>query len=85
MTGFPLPLPRLSAPATRSLASADITDLRQLDGTSEKHVLALHGIGPSQLGAPPPAGTDRRTRAARLGRERVESTRRHTGVALANG
>lgn len=50
MTGSPLPLPRLSAPATRALDSAGITDLRQLDGTPEKEVLALHGVGPSQLG-----------------------------------
>lgn len=32
MTGSPSPLPRLSAPATRALAAAGITDLRQLDG-----------------------------------------------------
>lgn len=44
------PLPRLSAPASRALASAGITTLRQLDGTPEKDVLALHGIGPAQLG-----------------------------------
>ncbi|MVZ90467.1 helix-hairpin-helix domain-containing protein [Microbacter sp. ANSKLAB05] len=50
MTGPPLPLPRLSAPATRALATAGITDLRHLDGTPEKDVLALHGVGPSQLG-----------------------------------
>src|SRR5699024_5151183 len=50
MTGPPLPLPRLSAPATRALATAGITDLRQLDGTPEQDVLALHGVGPSQLG-----------------------------------
>lgn len=50
MTGSPLPLPRLSAPATRALAGAGISDLRQLDGTPEKDVLALHGVGPAQLG-----------------------------------
>ncbi|MBB1057739.1 helix-hairpin-helix domain-containing protein, partial [Dietzia sp. B19] len=44
------PLPRLSAPASRALAAAGITDLRQLDGTPERDVLALHGVGPSQLG-----------------------------------
>ena len=46
----PLPLPRLSAPAARALDAAGITDLRRLDGMREKDVLALHGIGPSQLG-----------------------------------
>ncbi|EFV91688.1 hypothetical protein ES5_09672 [Dietzia cinnamea P4] len=50
MTGSPSPLPRLSAPATRALAAAGITDLRQLDGLPEKEILALHGVGPSQLG-----------------------------------
>ncbi|MDV8002327.1 DUF1801 domain-containing protein [Rhodococcus sp. IEGM 1408] len=45
-----LPLPRLSAPAARALDAAGIADLRQLDGMGEKDVLALHGIGPSQLG-----------------------------------
>ncbi|GAA1703781.1 DUF1801 domain-containing protein [Dietzia cercidiphylli] len=50
MSESPLPLPRLSAPASRALAAAGITDLRQLDGTPERDVLALHGVGPSQLG-----------------------------------
>ncbi|AVZ38577.1 MULTISPECIES: DUF1801 domain-containing protein [unclassified Dietzia] len=50
MSASPLPLPRLSAPASRALRDAGITDLRQLDGTPERDVLALHGIGPSQLG-----------------------------------
>lgn len=50
MDNAPLPLPRLSAPAGRALAAAGITDLRALDGMPEKDVLALHGIGPSQLG-----------------------------------
>lgn len=50
MRDAPLPLPRLSAPASRALAGAGITDLRQLDGMAEKEVLALHGLGPSQLG-----------------------------------
>lgn len=45
-----LPLPRLSAPAERALAGAGITDLTQLDGMAEKDVLALHGLGPAQLG-----------------------------------
>jgi len=45
-----LPLPRLSAPAERALAAAGITDLSQLDGMAEKDVLALHGLGPAQLG-----------------------------------
>lgn len=46
----PLSLPRLSAPAARALAGAGIDDLRQLDGMREKDVLALHGVGPAQLG-----------------------------------
>ncbi|MGF0226569.1 DUF1801 domain-containing protein [Dietzia natronolimnaea] len=50
MSESPLPLPRLSAPASRALDEAGITDLRQLDGTPEKDILALHGVGPSQLG-----------------------------------
>ncbi|MET3861159.1 hypothetical protein ABIE38_002084 [Dietzia sp. 2505] len=50
MSESPLPLPRLSAPASRALDAAGITDLRQLDGTPEQDVLALHGVGPSQLG-----------------------------------
>ncbi|MFN3338302.1 MAG: DUF1801 domain-containing protein [Dietzia sp.] len=50
MSESPLPLPRLSAPAARALDDAGITDLRQLDGMREKDVLALHGVGPSQLG-----------------------------------
>lgn len=50
MSDSPLPLPRLSAPATRALDDAGITDLRQFDGMAEKDVLALHGIGPAQLG-----------------------------------
>lgn len=50
MTGPPLPLPRLSAPAMRALAADGIADLRQLHGTPEKDVLSLHGVGPAQLG-----------------------------------
>ncbi|MGW8591946.1 DUF1801 domain-containing protein [Dietzia sp. NPDC055343] len=50
MSDTPLPLPRLSAPAARALAAAGITDLRQLDGRAEGEVLALHGLGPAQLG-----------------------------------
>lgn len=46
----PLELPKLSAPAKRALDGAGITDLRQLDGRPEKEVLALHGLGPAQLG-----------------------------------
>ena len=45
-----LPLPRLSAPAGRALAEAGITDLRRLVDMREKDVLALHGLGPAQLG-----------------------------------
>ncbi|MFN3600685.1 MAG: DUF1801 domain-containing protein [Dietzia sp.] len=50
MSESPLPLPRLSAPAALALDHAGITHLRQLDGIPEKDVLALHGVGPSQLG-----------------------------------
>ena len=50
MSAAPLPLPRLAAPAARALAGAGITDLRQLSGMAEKDVLAMHGLGPSQLG-----------------------------------
>lgn len=46
----PLPLPPLAAPARRALKAAGITDLRRLDGMAEKDVLALHGLGPAQLG-----------------------------------
>jgi hypothetical protein len=50
MNDSPLPLPPLSAPATRAMEGAGISDLRQLDGMAEKDVLALHGLGPAQLG-----------------------------------
>ena len=50
MNDAPVPLPRLSAPATRALDAAGITDLRQLDGRPERELLALHGLGPAQLG-----------------------------------
>lgn len=42
------PCPACPAPAAQALAAAGITDLRQLDGRAE--VLALHGLGPAQLG-----------------------------------
>ena len=50
MSDAPLPLPPLSAPASRTLAEAGISTLNQLDGMAEKDVLALHGLGPAQLG-----------------------------------
>lgn len=43
-------LPKISAPATRALASAGITSLRDLVGRSRADVAALHGMGPKALG-----------------------------------
>lgn len=44
--GFP---EKLSVPVKRALAVAEITSLEILAGYSEKEILALHGIGPSDL------------------------------------
>lgn len=49
MSSSEVPLPKLSAPAQRALASAGITRLDQLAGKPEPEVLALHGLGPAQL------------------------------------
>lgn len=43
--------PKLAAPAQRALASAGITNLRQLSRFSEKQVKELHGIGNNALTA----------------------------------
>ena len=42
-------LPKIGAPATRALASIDVTRLEQLTGHSEKELKALHGFGPKAL------------------------------------
>jgi hypothetical protein len=39
----------VSQPALRALASAGYNRLDQLDGASEKHLAALHGMGPKAL------------------------------------
>ncbi|MFN8434051.1 MAG: DUF1801 domain-containing protein [Anaerolineales bacterium] len=43
-------LPKISAPAQRALASAGITDLKQLSKLTEAEVAQLHGMGPNALG-----------------------------------
>ncbi|WP_448322147.1 DNA-binding protein [Streptomyces sp. CO7] len=41
--------PGIGAPATRALAAAGYTELRQLAGVPEKQLMALHGVGPKAL------------------------------------
>ena len=43
-------LPKISAPAQRALASARITNLKQLSKFTEVEVAQLHGMGPNALG-----------------------------------
>jgi predicted flap endonuclease-1-like 5' DNA nuclease len=43
-------LPKIGAPATRALASAGYTSLRQLAGVSRSELDKLHGMGPKALG-----------------------------------
>jgi hypothetical protein len=43
-------LPKIGAPATRALASAGYTSLRQLAGVPRSEVESLHGMGPKALG-----------------------------------
>ena len=43
-------LPKIAAPAQRALASAGITDLKQLSKFTEVEVAQLHGMGPNALG-----------------------------------
>lgn len=43
-------LPKIGAPATRALAAAGYTSLRQLDGVSRDKLASLHGMGPKALG-----------------------------------
>ncbi|GAB3151405.1 helix-hairpin-helix domain-containing protein [Microbispora hainanensis] len=42
-------LPKISAPATRALASAGYTDLENLAQATEAELLALHGMGPKAM------------------------------------
>jgi len=42
-------LPRIGAPATRALATAGYTSLRELAGASRSQLSALHGVGPKAL------------------------------------
>ena len=43
-------LPKIGAPATRALANAGITSLRQVAERSRAELAALHGMGPKALG-----------------------------------
>jgi predicted flap endonuclease-1-like 5' DNA nuclease len=43
-------LPKIGAPATRALASAGYTSLRQLAGLPRSELRQLHGMGPKALG-----------------------------------
>ena len=43
-------LPKIGAPATRVLASAGYTSLRQLAGMPRSELEKLHGMGPKALG-----------------------------------
>jgi DNA repair protein RadC len=42
-------LPKLAAPAQRALASAGVTNLKQLTKLTEAEVAQLHGMGPNAL------------------------------------
>jgi DNA-directed RNA polymerase alpha subunit len=41
--------PKISAPANRALANAQIKTLKDLSKWTEKELLTLHGIGPSAI------------------------------------
>lgn len=43
------PLPKISKPATRALASIGITTLEQVAGRSRAELLTLHGFGPKAI------------------------------------
>jgi hypothetical protein len=43
-------LPKIGAPATRALASAGYTSLRQMARVSRSELDKLHGMGPKALG-----------------------------------
>lgn len=42
-------LPRIGAPASRGLAAAGFTALRQLAGMPREELARLHGVGPKAL------------------------------------
>ncbi len=42
-------LPKIGAPATRALANAGITSLRQVSEHPRAELAALHGMGPKAL------------------------------------
>jgi hypothetical protein len=42
-------LPKIGAPATRALAGAGYTSLRQLAGVPRSELAKLHGFGPKAL------------------------------------
>ena len=42
-------LPKLSAPAHRALAGANITNLQQVSAHSETEITKLHGVGPNAI------------------------------------
>ena len=42
-------LPRIGAPASRGLAAAGFTALRQLAGMRRQELARLHGVGPKAL------------------------------------
>ncbi len=42
--------PKIGAPALRALLNADIYNLKQLAGYTEKEILDLHGMGPKAYG-----------------------------------
>ena len=42
-------LPRIGAPATRALTAAGLTTLKQVSGTTERKLLAMHGVGPRAI------------------------------------
>ena len=42
-------LPKIGAPATRALANAGYTSLRQLAGVPRAELAKLHGMGPKAL------------------------------------
>jgi hypothetical protein len=44
------PLPKVSAPAQRALASRHIESIEDLAKLPEKDIAALHGMGPNALG-----------------------------------
>jgi len=43
------PLPKISAPAIRALATIGVTTVEQLAEHTEQELLALHGFGPKAI------------------------------------